>query len=685
MRDDAMPTPPPDRGSRGRSLQFALLTWLGSLALAAVCFGRTEGCFNSDEWFLLAQWAAAGDGEGWKLLWTPLNEHVVFFGRLILGGLYEAFGTWHPPYQIAGLVLHGTNVFLFGLLLRVLGVPRRGAAVGAVAFCMCHGYAESLFLVVEIGYLSTVALTLSSLVLLELWLGTRRLGMLLGAACLASLSGVTFPARVLTPLTLLLWLGLREKRWRTRRMALGVGAAFLAPAIVFAFVHFSAGRTFVMVDTRWGLGELWAVLSHLWAGVTRGLIRPAVGVRVGRSLAGAIAIVLLAVGVTAAKGRRRRMVILCGLMILALYGVVALGRYSLPHGYMSAPRYAYLPSVYLFLGAAIGIRSVLRRLAPGWRRAVGLLGLVVLVLWMANQTYLRRAQVAKIAAQEREVARISGACRKAMSEEGSSGRFVFCETHFSSAHRHFSQPLSLVAVLFPYGNKFRFVQGDRLGTLEVAGILSRAKASSALRVAYGLDGASEYLNRLSPGPTSATRDALWPNRAGLQVRLSEIAHAWDIQGLDFSGASGRFDLNSWPCSRWLTSSVLGEAPEGLRPWPSKEMGWVLRRDKGVSLPFRAKGSHPSFTIHGTGPGPGMLYLKLRTENCEQISLAWRVAGRGRELRWLVFRAPPDSAQSKLVALDMRQCPDFHGQELEKVIVTIFGVNVVVECDAIYAG
>jgi hypothetical protein len=653
-----------------------VLAWLAAFVLATVCFGRFGSCFNNhDDWEMVSRWAASGASR-WGLVLERLSEHTAIHGKLLFGLLYEAFGLRHAAFMAVCLALHAMNGLLLGLLVFRLGSRQIAAILAAAAFICCSAGAESVVLTIEMGYLLSVALATGAFLCLDAWLRNGRMAALWATGALASVACLGFPARVLAPVALGGWLLAMRDLLSRRGLVRAVVACVAAPLAFLLLGHL------VSIGAPMGWAHATSnpiiadVIYRVHVGLSRGLVRETIGLPLPKSLCEVALLAFFALALLRLRGERRAFVALAAAMLLALYGLVAAGRASFPVSQMEAARYAYLPSLYLFAAAALALDSAAMRLSR--RKGVRLAAVVAAVVfaaWLGRQAGLARAYVRDVGLIEAETSRTVSALGKALASQLRAGRPEFYQSWLCSADMRFSLPVSQVISLFDrYG-----VTRVRPASRNVSVVLGQAWTSAAWREVFGLEGVSPYLNavRAPAEDGKPVFDAVWPNRAGMPVLLSEIAAEWFPASRSWSWTRSPASLvrrDLWPKVRWAAPEALREMPEDTVVWPEGTT---------TPQPTPLHGAHPSVKARAEAPGPPTLYLRARLHDCSLVTFAWRLSGQETTRRWLAFR-PAASARVVTYRLDMTHCPDFHGQPVRDVQILFTGVPVRGEFAGLFA-
>lgn len=391
--------------------------WFGLALVAgsAVAFATTMAtAFQGDDLEAILDATRSGPGASW---FTELSvgAHLRPVLRLSLWLNREAVGLAPVGWHVANVVLHGAAAWLVAILARDLvadlargGDPadplaRTTGLLAGVAFVVSPVHAEPVsWMVARIDPL----LALAAVGSLLCWIRWRRdegrpssrrwLVASVGLLVVALYTKESATSFVVVLVAFEAWVprpGLG--RWASlRRSAGALGLAFVATAAYLA--HYLVLDASYLTDE----GDVLASESPLLV-ARRGLqvavrsVLPAME-PVGWALAVAAAVaVVVALGVLARRGVLGEAVgphrATFGFLATALVVVVApVARLGVSPTTTAGERLAYLPSVFATVAVALALALVVAR-APrvGWTLAGGLAGLALVLLVVANQTYVR--------------------------------------------------------------------------------------------------------------------------------------------------------------------------------------------------------------------------------------------------------------------------------------------------------
>jgi hypothetical protein len=429
-------TPVERPGERGPAFALGLL----ALACAALAYGPITGLYFQRDDFLhlyqLANWPLP------KLLVEPFGGHLYFLRNLVLAGLHQAFGTEPRGYFVVGLLTHLANVgLLYLLLLRLTGGARLacGAAVlwgtspvleGTLGWYSVHGSALVATVLLAVLFdASGSAGSRPSGGRLAVW----SLALVLGAGCF----GTGIALALCFPLVAGLWLPPGPQRGRAvlalAPLWLVVPSLYLLCGWIWRTVYAEPGYPLAMqlaiaLDWRAPLATLAGLLAYGVAGLHLGFFWPGRG---GPRLLlwGVCVLAVAAVGVALARAPvlRRRRVLGCLLLALAIYGLIAAARGNLylmagaGEGWSVTPftlgaekRYHYVGLLPLLLGSCLSLSALSERWRLSPRTRSALLAAVLAALAVGQQISGWQIDRATSARARRQTARVLAEIRAAI-------------------------------------------------------------------------------------------------------------------------------------------------------------------------------------------------------------------------------------------------------------------------------
>ena len=284
-----------------------------------------------------------------KILFQPVNEHVVIVFWLLYRLEWLAFGTNFGGYLMVSMVLHLLNLFLIGKLVYVETKSRFYALLAALVLTVNNNWNESIWWSTGQMWLMATALILLSLLVVR----KKRFRIL---TCLLILPGLSWGVGLFWPAIVFGGFGVRKlsNRWVINRIG---KVAILAQVVILGIYKFLTAAQFSLASL-----EPMNIMRSV-SFVTVGLANTVVGRLIFPWESKPIRlVVLLVVFVWLLVERKKWWTGIKGLptfLFLATVGIFstyALGRSSFGIGQAMATRYAYLPT-FFFVCAAIMVAS----------------------------------------------------------------------------------------------------------------------------------------------------------------------------------------------------------------------------------------------------------------------------------------------------------------------------------------
>lgn len=330
----------------------------------------------------------------WALLGEPWGGHVLGLYHLVFWSAFQVFGTEPRGYHVSLVVLHAVNAALLCVVVRRITTSVALAAVGGLL------WGTSPALVGTLSWISVQGEVVLTTLVLIVFAGLARrwsvptavprrtvVGWVLVLALGSTAFGMGLGVAVAFPVAAILAFGPAQLgRGNVVVLVLGALCTVVAYGVL---LHFAAPResdvVAVALRGSW-LSPLVFLGSLLLAGAGGLLLSPFVAVTdVPADAVAAIVLVGLAAwGFTIGDGRVRRAIVVAGVLGLAVYGSVSMGRaaaYDLTDASLVAmareSRYQYLPLALLTVLLCAAGRGIM----DAGRRA-GALVLACAALWV---------------------------------------------------------------------------------------------------------------------------------------------------------------------------------------------------------------------------------------------------------------------------------------------------------------
>jgi hypothetical protein len=346
------------------------------VALGAVAYWPvTGGFFHADDFLLLY---AVAEGRGGELLLTPHAGHLLLLRNAVFLAQHALFGAAPGGYFATAYLTHLLNIaLLFAVIRRASGAPRL-AGVGAALWGVSPLHAEALGWYSVYGEVLLTACLLGALLCLlrlEDGVASPRAGgwaallLLAGALCFGTGIGLGIAAGLVVAVGLLVpgAAGRRTRRW-CWLLAVGLPLLYAGLQVAYALVsgqrHQSAAPAIDIRQLLLGAPLMTATLLAYGSGSLVGGAAIA-----GRSLPIVLIAGAAALAAAALLGLRRdptgRRLAACGLIVIAAYGIVAVGRVptlaelglTIAQG-AAWPRYHYAPTVLIAVALCLALSRI---------------------------------------------------------------------------------------------------------------------------------------------------------------------------------------------------------------------------------------------------------------------------------------------------------------------------------------
>jgi len=374
---------PTAAAGHGERLQ-RLLPFLALAFPALVYYPITRHYFFSDDFLNLFH--IANDSLGQYLV-TPNGGHVLFARNAIFYAMRQLFGTQPEPYYWSIFLTHLLNVWLLFRVIERTTSSARLAVFGAALWGACPFSEGTLDWYAVYGHV--VVATALLIILLQATRAAARQQppspamrwLWYGLALIATTSfGTGVSIAIALPFALAILLGANGPAWRQRVPPL-ISLLVVVPAVYaglnWLYQQLSGAQPFGLATLPRLLSN-WPVIPVYWAhlialGVTRLLVGfypgPWDNPRVWYGLLGCF-LAALVVALLRAPQRVRRQLAACLLLLVACYGMVALGRAYYLSGlsremFIALSRYHYVGQLILAIMLCLILKQFGGRVVEG--------------------------------------------------------------------------------------------------------------------------------------------------------------------------------------------------------------------------------------------------------------------------------------------------------------------------------